>query len=127
MVSRDTRVQFAAVVLAIGALLTAGYADVPLDDENGIVFAVAVYGVALGGAHLYLAVRHDDGLVPVQSRWRYVGALTVVLLSATAIALVGGSAVGPLSVRTIALGVIALTALGYLVTESRAGYLASRT
>ncbi|WP_247731290.1 hypothetical protein [Halovivax limisalsi] len=125
MVSRDTYVHLAATVLAIGTLAIGEYATVWDDGAIGVALAAVAYGIAFGGAHLYLAIRHEDGLIPAESRWRYVIALGVVLVAAVAIALAGDRAVGPASVEAISLGVIALTAVAYFLLEGRSGYRTS--
>lgn len=126
MVSRDTRVQAVVGLLAFAVLIAAsrfGYAE---DGPAALVILVVFYGLFFGGAHLYLAIRGDGGVIPVESRWRYVGALAVVILSAVLIATVGDRSFGPTTVETVGFGVIGLTAIGYLIAESTAGYRASR-
>jgi len=71
-----------------------------------------------GGAHLYYAVRGEDGTVPVTARWRYVG-LLAVLLAVGALVAVGGA-------RTLGTVVAVLALATYVLTESVAGYRASR-
>lgn len=127
MVSRDTRVQIVVGLLAFAVLIGAsqfGYTD---DGPATLAVLVVAYGLFFGGAHLYLAIRGDGGVIPVESRWRYVGALAIVMASAVLIAAVGDLSLGPATVETVGLGVIVLTASGYLITESTSGYRASRT
>lgn len=128
MVSRDTIVHTCAVVLAIAVLLGVEYYDV---GTNGGPAPVPVfllfYGLVLGGAHLYLAVRGEDGLVPVEARWRYV-AMLAVLLGAGAVIFYGGDrTVGTVRLEQVGFGIVAVTILGYFLTESVAGYRASRS
>lgn len=127
MVSRDTTVHVAALLVGVGALLVAEYAEVGFGTgPESIAVLLVFYAISLGGAHLYLAVRGEDGLIPVESRWRYVATLAVLLATAAVIAIAGDRTVGPVAVRTIGLGVIGLAASGYLLTESLDGYRATR-
>lgn len=127
MVSRDTIVHLAAVALALLVLLVASYFELGV-GEGPIAIAVILlfYGLTFGGAHLYLAVRGEDGIVPAAARWRYV-AMLAVLLGAGAASLYGGSeTVATVELGTIALAVGLVTVAVYLVTESLAGYRESR-
>lgn len=127
MISRETRVQLVAGVLAFAILLAASYFGIPDDGPAALATLVVFYGLFFGGAHLYLALREDDGVIPVESRWRYVGALAIVVVAAVLIAIAGERPLGPTSVETVGFGAIGLTAVGYLIAESTAGYRASRT
>jgi hypothetical protein len=123
MVSRDTAVHLVAVSLALLVLVVASVLDVgPGPSPAGIAFFVAYNGLIFGGAHLYLAARGEDGMVPTDARWRYVGLLGL-LLAAGAISLtVGGWTVGPIELDLVLLAAVAVAALCYPYIETIAGY-----
>lgn len=127
MVSRDTVVHLAAVALALLVLLVASYFELDV-AEGPIAIAVILlfYGLTFGGAHLYLAVRGEDGIVPAAARWRYVAMLAVLLGAGAASLYGGGQTVATVELGTIALAVGLVTVAVYLVTESLAGYRESR-
>ena len=123
MVSRDTKVQLGTVVLTFLVLLGAQYVGVLPDGGPALGVVVLVsYGVIFGGSHLYLALRGEDGMVSVRSRWRYVATLAVVLLSGIMSVLGDGVTIGPISVRTAALVVAGIVAVAYVVVESIDAY-----
>lgn len=128
MVSRDTRVHLAVVGLTVALLIVVQLlaAQVGVDLPELLLFAV-FYGLVFGGAHLYLAVRDDGGLVPPRSRWRYVGVLAALLLVGTATAIAnGGRSVAGLELRTVAWVLAGLLIAGYFLTEARDGYRSTR-
>lgn len=84
------------------------------------------YGIVLGGAHAYLAVRGHDGMVSVQSRWRYVTVVGVLLITGFVILIGGTTTVPGIELGTIGLAVIVITVIGYLVGESMDAYRESR-
>jgi len=126
MLSKDTTVQLGAVLVAVALMVVA--TRVGFMDGSPLVrgsFALLFYGLVFGGAHLYLAVRGEDGMVPVEARWRYVG-MVAVLLGAGALLLVGGDrTVGPVAVQAVGTAVVVLTLLAYFVLEAIAGYRAT--
>jgi len=123
MVSRDTKTHLASIVVTLSILLGAQYVGLLPDDGPALGVVVLVsYGAIFGGSHLYLAVRGDEGMVSVRSRWRYVVTLAVVLLSGVAYVLAGGTTVGSVSVGTVALVVAGVTAVTYLLAESIDAY-----
>lgn len=128
MVSRDTVAHVGAVLLALVVLLVAVFFDVGQGSTTGTAaLFVLVYGLVLGGGHLYLAVRGEDGMVPVEARWRYV-AMLAVLIGAGAVATFGGDrSIATIEVRSIAYAAIVATTAGYVLIESVAGYRASRS
>lgn len=128
MVSRDTIVHLVAVGVAFVVLFAAEYADAgPDTDFPPLPAFVLFYGLVLGGAHFYLAVRGDDGMVPVESRWRYVTMLVVLLGTGTAVAYGGDRTVATVELRSIGVAIIAVTVVAYVLAESVDGYRASRT
>lgn len=128
MVSRDTTVHIAAVLLGFVALsLVDNYSIGPETGATPIVGFVLFYGLVLGGAHLYLAVRGEGGMIPVEARWRYVTMLAVLLGASLVIFYGGERTIASISLGTIGLVVISLTVVSYLVTESIAGYRSSRS
>ncbi|ELY89451.1 hypothetical protein [Natrialba taiwanensis] len=129
MLSRDTTVHIGAVLSGLFVLVLADYLAIGLETGPGSVAVFLLfYGLVLGGAHLVLAIRGEDGLIPVEARWRYVAMLVVVLGAGAAIQYAGSSSIGStdLELRTVGLAVIALAVVAYLVNESVAGYRASR-
>ena len=128
MASRDTTVHLVAVGVALFVLIAVGYVDAGLDTDFLPVLAVLLtYGIALGGAHFYLALRGEDGMVPVESRWRYVTTLAVLLGTGAMIAYGGDRTVAGVELGSIGFAVIAVTIVAYLLTESVDAYRTSRT
>jgi hypothetical protein len=129
MVSRETAVHASAVFLGIMVLLAAE-SLFNIGSESPVLSGAVIvlfYGLVLGGAHLYFALRGEDGIVPVESRWRYV-ALLAVLLGSGAVAAYGqGTSVGPLDLRSVGVGVAALAILAYVVSEATSGYRSSQS
>lgn len=127
MVSRDALAHVGAVLLAGGLLLVVDRLGVGAGTTRWTAaLALLVYGLVLGGSHLYLALRGEDGMVPVAARWRYLAALAV-LLGAGAVTLYAGEyTVASVEFGSVASAAVAVTVVGYLVAESVAGYRASR-
>lgn len=128
MVSRETAVHASAVFLGILLLLGAdSLFDIGSDSPvlSGLVI-VLFYGLVLGGAHLYFALRGADGIVPVESRWRFILLLAVLLGSGAVAAYGQGTAVGPVDLRALGTGVALLALLAYAVSEVASGYRSSR-
>jgi phosphatidylglycerophosphate synthase len=128
MVSTETKVHLGAASLAIAVVAVADVMG--LLSEPGLASGVTVliaYGLLFGGAHLYLAVRGDGGMVPVEARWRYLVMLGI-LLGTGGLLLVGSNQqVGPVSVYTIGAAVVVSTIVGYFIIEGVAGYQDSQT
>lgn len=125
MPSRDTVAHVFAVVVAFLLLFAAAAQDIgtgSLTEPASLALFVVFYGLVFGGSHLYLALRGEDGMVPVESRWRFVGTLGVVLVLGVVIAVAGGRTIGSVPVQSIGLTLAALVGLVYLVLEARAGY-----
>ncbi|MBP1922709.1 hypothetical protein J2751_001723 [Halorubrum alkaliphilum] len=126
MVSRDTKVHLGTVGITLLVLLSVEYAGLLPESESTIgVIALASYGAIFGGAHLYLAIRGDDGMVPAAARWRYVATLAVVLVAGVVYVVAGSVVVGPVTIGTVALAVAGVAAATYLVTESIDAYRSS--
>jgi len=123
MVSRDTKVQIGTVAATLIAFFGAEYAGL-LPDAGPSLGAVVLifYAVIFGGSHLYLAVRGEDGMVSVRSRWRYVATLAVLLLAGIVYVVAGGVTVGSVSVGVAALVVAVVAAAAYVVVESIDAY-----
>lgn len=126
MVSRDTKVQLGTVATTLIAFLGAEYAGL-LPDAGPALGAVVLvfYGAIFGGSHLYLAVRGEDGMVSVRSRWRYIATLAVVLLAGIVYVVAGDVTVGPVTAGTVAFVVAGTAAALYLVAESIDAYRSS--
>ena len=126
MVSRDTRVHVLVAAIAIGGLVLFQPADASIGDPLWLALVIAFWAILLGGAHLYLAVRGADGMIPVAARWRYLATLVVVLGAVVTISLAGDRSLGPVAVETVAIVAIGLVVLAYVVVEARAGYRDAR-
>jgi len=127
VLSRETAVHGAIVFVAVSAVVAADYVGIlPESGPAAGVVSVLVLGAIFGGAHLYYAARGEGGTVPVRARWRYVGLLAVLLAVGALVTVGGDRSLGPVGARTLGtvVGVLALAA--YVVTESVAGYRASR-
>lgn len=126
MVSRELSVQIGALSVAFFVLLVATYFDVGVGTgPAAIVVALLFNGIVFGGAHLYLALRGDDGMVPVQARWRYV-AMLGGLLGGGALVYGGDRTIATVTLSTIGIAVMALAVSSYLVTETIASYRDTR-
>ena len=121
MVSRDTAVQAAAVVVgATLAVLSTQFG--PATSGSALLFGGASYVVVFAGAHVYLALRGDGESVPVAARWRFA---TLVLTAVGAMAV--GVTYSEVSVAGTGLGtVVGALFVGYWVYEAWDGYQASR-
>lgn len=123
MPTRDTIAHVCAVFLALLVVAVTSVFEIGTDStEASIAVLLLVYGLCLGGAHLFLGLRLEDGIVPVESRWRFLTMLTVLFVAAIAIVLAGDRTVAFLDVRTVALGAMIATAVGYVLVESVSGY-----
>jgi len=125
MVSRDTAVQIAAVVVA---MTLAGLATQfgPPTSGTPLLLGAASCIVVFAGAHVYLALRGDGEDVPVAARWRFV-ALVVALAVATSVgAAAGRTAVAGVSLSVVLGPTVAALFVAYLLYEAREGYRASR-
>jgi hypothetical protein len=122
MVSRDTRVHAAVVAVSILALLAFDWAF-PDTDSPVLVFAVlVVYGFVLAGAHLFLAWLGAGGVVPVASRWRFVGVVAGVLALGAISLVTDPVQLGPVT-SDFVLAVVAVAGiLAYWVLEASSGY-----
>jgi hypothetical protein len=126
MVSRDTTIHIVAVTIALIVLAVAtdsNLATGPMATAAVLLF----YGLVLGGAHLYLALRDKDGMIPVESRWRYLAMLTVLLGVGAVIIYEGERTIATLKLESIGVGIIIFTLLVYFIVESAASYRALRS
>ncbi len=124
--SRDTRVQIVIGLATVVLFALAAATDVADDGPTAVAFVVAIYGLLFGGAHLYLAIRGEDGMIPVAARWRYLAALAVVLGCGAILLMDIDWAVGSIALETVALWVLLATVAVYVVVEGVAGYRATR-
>jgi len=120
MLSRDTTVHLTVVALAMLGLTVALW--LPADPAVMVVAVAGYNGAVLAGAHLYLAWRGEDGIVPVASRWRFVAAVAAVLSLAALAFATDPVSLGPVSSDAVLHGAAAAVALAYLVVEARDGY-----
>lgn len=126
MLSRDTRVHIVAVLvgLAVFALVElAGFWEVSRRIALGL--ALVGYAILFGGAHFYLALRGEDGLVPVEARVRYLVMLTVLFLTAAIVIAVPGREIAGVEFSAIGVAVAVMTIVVYVILESRSGYRSS--
>ena len=122
MVSRDTRVHAAVVAVSILVLLAFGWAF-PDADSPVLLFALlVVYGFVLAGAHLFLAVRGEGGVVPVSSRWRFVGVAAGVLVLGAISLVTDPVQLGPVTSDFVLAVVAAVGVLAYWILEAGSGY-----
>ena len=125
MVSRDTSVQAAAVVVA----MTLAAMSVQFGGGTSgrpLLFGAASYIVVFAGSHIYLAVRGEGEAVPVAARWRFV-ALVVTAVSAMVIGVnYRGASIAGTTLSTLLGLFVAVLFIGYWLYEARDGYVASR-
>ena len=127
MVSRETAAHGSAVCLALVIGFVAASFDVGEGTgPAGIGITLLSYGLFLGGGHLYLAIRGDDGMVPSDARWRYLAMLGALLGGGGIVMYAGDRAVGPVRLETVWIPVFVLIVGGYLLTETIAAYRDSR-
>lgn len=123
MVSRDTTVHAAVVAVSIAALLALSWAFPGVESPVLAVGVLVCYGFVLAGAHFFLAWRGEDGVVPVTSRWRFVGVVAGVLVLGAVSLVTDSVSFGPVS-SDFVLAVLALVGiLAYWVLEARSGYV----
>jgi len=120
MVSRDTTVHLTVVALTMVGMTVALW--LPSDPAVMAVVFAAYNGAVLAGAHLYLAWRGEDGLVPVASRWRFVAAVAAVLSLAALAFVTDPVSLGPVTSDAVLRGGAVVVAVAYLVAEARDGY-----
>jgi len=126
MISRDTTVHIGAVLLAILLFMLIEYLNIWTErGDLSVVAALLIYGLVFGGAHFYLALRGEDGMIPVVARWRYVALLCVLLLTAAVSIMYGTQTIAGIEISTIALLVAVFTLVVYLVTENISAYRTS--
>lgn len=122
MVSRDTTVHAVVVALAIVAVVAL---NALFPDQQGptVTFvALLLYGLILAGAHLFLAWLGDDGLVPVKSRWRFVGVVALLVALVGVLLFTGPVTVAGVSSHAVATVLGVGVALAYWILEASAGY-----
>lgn len=125
MVSRDTSVHAAVVAIAIAAVLAINWAYPSIDSPALAFVTLFFYGLVLAGAHLFLAWLGEDGIVPVASRWRFVGLVAVVLALVAGVLLTDPVDVLGVSSHAILAGLAVVGTLVYWVLEARDGYEAT--
>ncbi|WIV68082.1 hypothetical protein [Natrialbaceae archaeon AArc-T1-2] len=127
MVSRETIVHVCAVLLAVFLLFALEYAGIlPETGPAPVWVALLFYGLVFGGAHLYLALRGEGGIVPVEARWRYLAMLVVLLGAGAVIVSAGDRSIVGVELESVGIAVVVLTVLVYFVDEAVAGYRSAR-
>ncbi|WP_435551338.1 hypothetical protein [Natrinema sp. CGMCC1.2065] len=130
MNSREVVVYLGAILLAFVGLLVAGLVASVLEfnsDMVEIAMLLVFYGIALGGGHLYLALRNEGSDVPPSARWRYLAVLIILLVAGAALAVNGEQTIATIELRTIGRAVIGVTIVGYVLTEAVDGYRTVRS
>jgi len=122
VLSRDTAIHLSAVAIGLAVLVAASLVAPSIGDGVYVVTLLVFYAIVFGGAHAYLAWRGEDGMVPVDSRRRFVLALAIVLAIAAVGAFGPDLHVGGVALDSILFAAGGLVAIGYLVLEARAGY-----
>lgn len=122
MVSRDTTVHAAVVIVSIAAVVAINWAYPDLESSALTFVLLGFYGLILAGAHLFLAWLGEDGVVPVSSRWRFVSLVVVGLGLLAIVLLTDPIAVGSLNSDVILTALAVLAVLGYWVLEASEGY-----
>ena len=127
MVSRDTRAHVVALLIAVVVLVVLSELVVlPETEFVTVSFLLLFYGLVLGGAHAYLALRGYNGLVSVEARLRYLAMLAILLVTGGLIFLAGTETIFGMELGTIGFAIIVVTVIGYLVGESLDAYRESR-
>lgn len=122
MLTRDTAIHLSAVLIAFAVLIAAATIAPATNDPVYVLALLAFYALVFGGAHAYLAWRGEGGMVPVDSRWRFVAVLGLVLVFGGIGALGPDGRISGVSVDAILVAVGGLVALAYFVAEVREGY-----
>lgn len=129
MTLRSLKFQGVAILLGL-AIFAAAAVAFDLDPSDGdtiistTVFVVS-YFVLVAGAHLYMAVRGESGDVPVDSHWRFVGVVALLL----GLGLVGWAIRDAQPIAGVdpafVVGMVALAVIvGYVWIEALEGYRA---
>lgn len=133
MVSRDTFAHVAALAVAFALIAVVQMLVGPPSDSVGspdfLTVAVAVvWGfVVLAGAHLYLATRGHDGLVPTATRWRFVAVVAACLgLYALGVLATSLDSVAGIQPEWPFFATLAGLFVGWFLYEVRAGYRDAR-
>lgn len=129
MVSRDTLAHLGALAVAVALVVLIQFLVGTPPETVGrpdllTVLVAAGWGfIVLAGAHLYLASRGVDGIVPTATRWRFVAvvAACVVLYGLGILATSLDPIVGIRPEWPVFAGVVGLF-LGWFLYEARAGY-----
>lgn len=122
MVSRETGVHVVCVVAGFAALAGLTLAGVT-ESFPGQVLAIGLfYGLTLGGSHLYFALRGDDEMVPVTSRWRFVALVTAMTVLAVAVISGPDAEIAGIAVVSLAGWTFAVLLVAYFLVEGVAGY-----
>ena len=125
MVSHETKVHIAAILVASAVFLGAVALGIGVDGgPAAVAVLIAFYGIALAGGHAYLAVRGVEGEIPFESRWRYLAVLGVVF--AGALLARYGQSVDSATLERAGLGLTVLAVIGYAVVEVHSSYQTSK-
>lgn len=127
MVSRDTKVHLVAVALALGTyILVASFLPAALSSWEAAIGLFIFQGIGFGGAHLYLAIRGEGGMVPPDARWRYVAVLTLVMVAVGVSIYAGDRTVADVDLVWFSRSFILVVVVVYLVVEAIESYRDAR-
>lgn len=124
MVTRESIVQMVFVAIAIlTAVVVNGLFPDLLASPGGFTIGLAVfYGLALGGAHLYLFITGDGDEVPRSARARLLVAITVAFPLIAAGAFLEGERIAGVDVPVLLAILGGVVLVGYFIIEMRHGY-----
>lgn len=128
MVSRDTRVHAVVIALTLAVFAVLSSLSPPDGTQTAALLAVGFNAIAYGGAHAYLLWRGEDGLVPVESRRRFVALVAVVaVLSVVGVTADASERIAGVKLWTVLLVVGLAAGAVYWLLEARAGYERSQS
>ncbi|MCU4799552.1 hypothetical protein OB920_04090 [Halobacteria archaeon HArc-gm2] len=122
MLSRETRVHVLCVVVGVAAFGVLAVTSIT-ETPGGQVLAIGVfYGLSHAGAHLYFALRGEDGMIPVSSRWRFVGVVAALVVLMVVLATAREIEIAGVTVGSIAGWTYGFLVIAYFLVEGVAGY-----
>ena len=132
MAFRSLKLQGLTILLGLSIFAVGTVAfDLDPGESDTIIYMtvfVVSYFVLVAGAHLYMAIRGESGDVPVDSHWRFVGVVALLL----GLGLIGWTLKGVQPIAGVdpafVVGMVALAVMvGYVSFDAREGYRAVTT